>query len=101
MQGELANDTVLGESQPSNVLTLANLDAKRTDFLVLPLFPIVDNCGVDNERCNRLDNFKDDLTISPDFLRIRLGLAIVSVVLVVSLLSVILIDGAMFTLGGT
>ena len=72
MQGELANDTVLGESQPSNVLTLANLDAKRTDFLVLPLFPIVDNCGVDNERCNRLDNFKDDLTISPDFYELDL-----------------------------
>ena len=71
-------------------------------FLVLPLFPIVDNCGVDNERCNRLDNFKDDLTINlTRLLRIRLGLAMVSVVLVASLLSVILIDGAMFTFGGT
>ena len=42
VQGELANDTVLGESQPSNVLTLANLDAKRTDFSRTTFIP---HCG--------------------------------------------------------
>jgi hypothetical protein len=55
-------------------LTLINLEAKRTDFLgVEGDAALVDNCGVDKERCNKLDNFNEDLTNSPDFLRINLG----------------------------
>ena len=73
-QGEqLVEETAEGESQPSNILTLINLDAKRTDFLGVDGEDLDDNCGVDKERCNKLDNFNEDLTNSPDFLRINLG----------------------------